>query len=283
LHLKKAFDSLYQDYHLEYLDMDPLHLVRRYSDPEDREVAGFIAAALAIGRGDLIRKAVEDVLNRMGSSPARFAGQYDPIRRQDTFKGFKYRFYREPDIGLLVFWLKQIIQRTGSLRAFFLNGYDDTDSYIGPSLSRFVRTVLSLESVPFYRNLPSKGTGIRHFLADPPDGSGCKRLNLFLRWMVRRDSLDLGLWPEISPSKLVIPLDTHIVRLGRNLGLTRRSAPGWSMALEITESLKALDPDDPVKYDFALCTVGKLNSCPENPGRRFCRSCPVVRFCRVVE
>jgi uncharacterized protein (TIGR02757 family) len=112
-------------------------------------------------------------------------------------------------------------------------------------------------------------------LADPASGGACKRLNLFLRWMVRKDPVDLGIW-NLSSSRLVIPIDTHLARLGRNLGLTRRVSPGWAMAVEITESLKRFNPEDPVRYDFALCTVGKLNPCPE---RGPCPDCPIQSRC----
>ena len=184
-------------------------------------------------------------------------------------------------MGLLIWWLNQIIREEGSIRSFFLRGYNERDEDIGPSLSRFVRAIRELEREPFYPSLPFRGSGIHHFLADPSDGSGCKRLNLFLRWMVRRDGLDLGLWQEVSPSKLVIPLDTHVSRIGRRIGLTKRRSPGWRMALEITETLRGFDPQDPVKYDFALCRVGMLNSCPAVPDRAGCSPCPVFRFCEV--
>ena len=159
-----------------------------------------------------------------------------------------------------------------------MKGYEEGDDHIGPSLSRFVRRILALATEPFYPSI-SKGTGIRHFLADPTDGSGCKRLNLFLRWMVRKDGIDLGLWKEVSAAKLIIPLDTHLIRLGTRLGLTTRKSPDWKMAVEITEALRGCDPDDPVKYDFALCTVGKLHACPARPDENRCRDCPVMPCC----
>lgn len=277
--LKKTLDELYITYHFDYLSSDPLELVRGYKDPRDQELVGFITALLAVGRADLIKNAVRSLLERMGGSPQRFIRRFDPSKDGEVFNGFVYRFYRERDVGLLVWWLKQILQGEGSIKAFFLRRYDESDENIGPSLSRFVRAILKLETEPFYPSLPRRGLGIRHCLADPSDGSGCKRLNLFLRWMVRCDGLDLGLWPEVLSSQLVIPLDTHIARIGRRIGLTKRASPDWKMALEITESLKKLDARDPVKYDFALCRVGMLGLCSVKPELKRCISCPVFDFC----
>lgn len=279
--LKKTLDELYITYHRDYLSSDPLELVRGYKDPRDQELVGFIAAFLALGRTDLIKNAVRSILERMGGSPHRFIRSFDPTKDGEVFNGFVYRFYRGRDVGLLVWWLKQILQGEGSIKAFFLRRYDESDENIGPSLSRFVRAILKLETEPFYPFLPRRGLGVRHWLADPSDGSGCKRLNLFLRWMIRCDGLDLGLWPEVLSSQLVIPLDTYIARIGRRIGLTKRASPDWKMALEITESLKKFDPQDPVKYDFALCRVGMLNGCPVKPNTLVCSSCPLFLFCKI--
>jgi len=278
--LHDMLEHLYRQYQTGYLDMDPLELVRQYDDPKDQEISAFIAAGLSIGQYELIRRAIQSVLDHMRPSPYRYVQRFDPLKEGAAFRDFKYRFYRGRDIQLLIWWIAQMIRRSGSIKGFFLNGYSASDPDIGMSLSRFVRAILKLPSMPVYPAPPPKGAGIRHFLADPMDGSGCKRLNLFLRWMVRKDALDLGLWSEISKSKLVIPLDTHITRLGRYLGLTERAAPGWNMAKEITQALRQFDPADPVKYDFALCTLGKLTDCPNPPDRIRCRSCFLFQFCR---
>jgi len=277
--LKTFLDGQVLQFDGGYLSIDPLEIVRRYKGPADQEIVGFIAAVLALGRADLIRKAVEDILERMGPFPFRFVQDFDPIKDQQLFKGFGYRFYRDRDVGLLISWLHQIVHQFGSLKNLFLDGFDKNDPHVGNAISRFVQTVRKMEPRPFYETTPAKGSGAGHFLTDPSDGGGCKRFNLFLRWMVRKDNIDLGIWPEIPTNKLVIPLDTHIARLGYNLGLTRRKSPDWKMALEITESLKVLDPDDPIKYDFALCTIGKLNPCPDNPDTIRCSSCPIKEFC----
>lgn len=275
-----TLEHLYQCYQNDYLEMDPLELVRRFPHPQDQEIAAFIAAGLAIGQVSLIRQAVRRILECMQPSPYRFIMNFDPERHQGLFQGFRYRFYRDNDVGLLMGWLAQMVRRKGSIRAFFLQSYSASDPDIGNSLVRFVDSVIALKTTPFYKKVPRKGSGIRHFLASPRDGSGCKRLNLFLRWMVRKDNIDLGLWPEVTASQLIIPLDTHIARLGRFLGFTRRSSVDWTMALEITDALRACDPEDPVKYDFAICTLGKLSDCSKKPDPEKCPSCPVFRHCK---
>ena len=278
-HLKILLDSLYGEFNTSYLDRDPLEFVKQYDSPDDQEVVGFIASALAIGRVELFRKAVQSILDIMGPSPRKYVEAFDPVRNRSDFTGFVYRFYREQDILLLMWWTHQMIQSAGSLEAFFMRDYEKDAPHIGPAMSRFVRSIFSLPVKPVMDTLPSKGSGIRHFLADPEDGSACKRLNLYLRWMVRQDHLDAGIWKDISPSQLIIPLDTHIARLGKALGLTSRQSPGWAMAVEITEALKEYDSNDPVKYDFALCTVGKLNQCPKHPGQNSCGECPIKGVC----
>ena len=279
IHLGQALESLYRKYHIDYLPTDPLEVARQYSDPEDQEIAAFIAALFALGRADLIRKTVRDILGRMGASPYRFVLEFDPRQHSALFQDFSYRFYKGRDVSLLIWWLKQMIDKTGSIRSFFLKGYESGDAHIGPSLSRFIRSIMALETRPFYSSLPAPGRGARHFLNDPVGGSGCKRWNLFLRWMVRRDGLDLGLWTEISTAQLVIPLDTYIARIGQRVGFTKRATPNWKMALEITQNLKRFDARDPVKYDFALCRVGMIHHCPVQDGECNCTYCPLYPFC----
>ena len=272
-------NQLYADYQTDYMDRDPIEFLHAYQNPMDQEIVGFLSAALAIGRVELFRKALHQIFNIMGPSPYQYVVNFNPSIQMNNFKGFVYRFYKGEDISLLIWWLHQIYEENKTLEDFFLKGFHANDETIETALSVFVNDILRLPTEPIRMEAPVKGSGIRHFLADPRDNSACKRLNLFLRWMVRQDHLDLGIWKQISPSQLIIPLDTHIARLSRCLGLSQRKSPGWNMALEITQILKQLDPQDPVKFDFALCTVGKLNACPNQSSTINCASCPLAPHC----
>jgi uncharacterized protein (TIGR02757 family) len=241
-------------------------------------VAGLFAAGLAIGRVDRVREAVQRVLHVLGPSPHRFIRAFDLREQRHVFHGFVYRFFREQDMAVLALWLHRILKTYGHLEILFMKGYRDADPDVGPALSHFVRSFRGLDTWPVVRSLPAS-SGLRAFFSDPAGGSGCKRLNLFLRWMVRRGEPDLGLWRGVDPAKLVIPLDTHVIRLGRMLGLTARATPDWKMAQEITRSIRVFEPTDPVKYDFALCHAGMERSCPDG-GRDGCDpSCPFASFC----
>ncbi|MBI3989052.1 MAG: TIGR02757 family protein [candidate division NC10 bacterium] len=268
--LKRLLDGFYRRLDSGALVFDPLQFPHRLNSPDDREIAAFLAASLAYGHGKIINQHVADVLNRMGNSPFRFVLAFDPKKDTSRFDGFVHRFNSGRDLAVLCYLLKQVLRAYGSLKASFLTGYDPDDQDIGRALTCLVEGLLRLDVSPFYAEgiLPQKA-GVRFFLPSPRDGSACKRLNLFLRWMVRKDYLDLGLWPEVTPSKLVMPVDVHVSRISQRLGLTHLKSPCWRMAEEITRNLKALDPEDPVKYDFALSHPvllkegqGLLSSCP---------------------
>ena len=171
-----------------------------------------------------------------------------------------HRWIRGVDVAALLWILRQMIERSGSIERFFLEGYSEADDDIGPALDSFSRRALALDVRRAYGRVPRR-PGVCYFFPRPSGGSACKRLNLFLRWMARRDEVDLGAWSGVPRSKLIVPLDTHVIRLGRCLRLTRYTSPGWPMARDLTASLRRLDPADPVRYDFALCHVGMMNAC----------------------
>ena len=171
-----------------------------------------------------------------------------------------------------------MVEESGSIRAFFQIGYEGTAEDIGSALDSFCTRARAFDLDHVYGGSLSR-RGFAYFFPRPVDGSACKRLNLYLRWMVRNDRVDFGLWPGVDPAKLVVPLDTHIIRVGTCLGLTRRRSPGWAMAREITAGLRRWDPADPVKYDFALCHLGMHNICGFNQTQRD-QLCPLRGICR---
>ncbi|MFQ5701870.1 MAG: TIGR02757 family protein [Acidobacteriota bacterium] len=279
--LRRHLDSLYRRYGAGFLDTDPISFPHRYDGDEDREIVAFLSAALAYGRVAQIRESIERLTAILGPRPAAFVRGFDPRRDGRRLEGFAHRFNDAHDMGLLLWYLKQILGSHGAIEAFFLDGYDASDGDVGPALASFVGRMLHLDCSPYYRErrLP-RSAGVRFFLPSPEAGSCCKRLNLFLRWMVRRsDGVDFGIWKHVSPAKLVIPLDTHVSRIASYIGLTHRRSIGWKMALEVTDRLRSLDPDDPIKYDFALCRLGILDECPRLQDPFKCRCCSLRPVC----
>lgn len=269
--LALRLDRLVRSYGVADLGNDPLLFPRRFLEREDRETVGFLASALAYGNVLQIRRSVEDALSRIadtGKTPGRFVREFEPRRDGSRFRGFVHRFNRGEDLASLFFLLRQAIASHGSLEVFFMAGMPP-GATLREGLISFVSRLESLDLGPFYRGRrPASGEGVRFFLSSPKNGSGCKRLCMFLRWMVRREDPDLGIWREISPASLVMPMDTHIARIAHRLGLIAAAHASWSNAEKLTENLRRFDAHDPVKYDFALSRVGILEGWPRKRPRR---------------
>ena len=234
--------------------------MRRFARSDDQEVVAFCAGGLAFGRVASVLQSIERLLAVMGDRPADYVRGFDPRRERPRFADLVHRWITGSDLVALVWVLKQMLDRAGSIEGFFLEGHDPQAADVGPALESFSTRALALDLRQAYGRVPRRA-GVSYFFPRPSAGSACKRLNLFLRWMVRRDALDLGVWKGVSPSALVIPLDTHVIRVGRCLRLTRYASPGWRMAADITAALRAMDPADPVRYDFSLCHLGMMNAC----------------------
>ncbi len=271
-------DDLYRTFDHVNSATDPIQIVRRYEAPEDREVAGFCAAALAFGRVASVLQSIESLLAVMGPRPAAFVRSFDPARHRTGIDPLVHRWIRGRDLVALLLVLQRMLRESGSIERFFAAGDDPGTPHIGPALEAFSTRALQTDLKAAYGRMP-KRAGVCYFFPRPSGGSACKRLNLFLRWMVRSDAIDLGVWTTVSPARLIIPLDTHVIRLGRCLRLTRYVSPGWKMAAEITGSLRALDHADPVRYDFSLCHVGMMNACGFGRAQGS-RQCPLRGVCR---
>ena len=257
--LKSALDELCRRYDRRYLDSDPVGIVRRYDDPRDREIVGLLAAGLAYGRVASIRGSLDRLLVLLGPRPSRFVLGFDARRDARRFDGFVHRFTRGRDVALFLHLVRQLAAKDG-LEAAFLKGLDAGEPTIGPALDAFGRALFAGDARPFVASgrVP-RDDGARWLLSMPGAGSVCKRSCLFLRWMVRPDDgVDCGVWRRVEPRRLVLPLDVHLQRVVVALGWTRRRTAGWPMALEATERLRRIDPDDPVRYDFALSRLGIL-------------------------
>jgi len=253
--IKALLDRAYAEYDARWIEPDPVQFVWRYQRLEDREVVGLIASALAYGTVPQIKRSVERVLGVLGPAPARAVDSLDAKSALRALEGFKHRFNDATDVACLLVLIRGMRQAHGSVERFFAP--DGTVSEVGPALEGFVRRTFALPRDGLYGRGPLPGdAGVRFFFPSPEDGSACKRLSLFLRWMVRADSVDPGGWALVPPASLLIPLDAHIINIGRSARLTTRTTPGWKMAEEITATLRRCDPKDPVKYDFALHRMG---------------------------
>ncbi|MDY7010984.1 MAG: TIGR02757 family protein [Planctomycetota bacterium] len=238
------FEGLYCDLNRRgYVHPDPLEFLYDYNDPSDREIVGLIAGSLAHGRVVQILKSVQCALRRMESSPAHFLRDASEYSLKRNFVGFRHRFSTGENLTAMLMGVKRVIERYGSLRDCFASALNDGDETVLPALSAFAKELGSVGRCG-------------HLLPDPSRRSACKRLNLFLRWMVRCDEVDPGGWDAIPAAKLIIPLDTHMHRIGLALGATRRKTADMRTALEITDAFRRISPDDPVRYDFALTRLG---------------------------
>jgi len=253
---------------------DPIRFVHRYSTRADREIVAFLASALAYGRIPQIEKDLNELFARMGESPYSFVKNFSKPDRQ-RLKSFKHRFNTGDDISDLLELLKTVLGRYSSIENFFVKGYNPYDKNIIPALSGFCDSLLDIY-IKTHDGCPSKGLG--YLLPSPSAGSACKRLNLFLRWMVRGDNVDLGLWKTIDKSKLIVPVDVHLARISGLLGFCRRKTVSLASAIEITAGFTEIEPADPVKYDFALNRLATLRKCT---GRHQsgCQFCELFGFC----
>ena len=277
--LGPALDQLYTSFNYADSATDPIQIVRRFDRPDDREVVGFCAAGLAFGRVTSVLQSIERLLAVMGNEPARYVRAFDPRRESRKFERIVHRWIRGADLVALVWLMKQMTDEARTIEGFFLEGHEAAAEDVGPALDSFSRRALALDLTAAYGRRMPKRAGVGYFFPRPSAGSACKRLNLFLRWMVRRDSLDLGVWTRVSPAQLVVPLDTHVIRVGRCLRLTRYTSPGWRMAQDITASLRRIDPSDPVRYDFSLCHLGMMNACGFSRAQRDAQ-CPLRGVCQ---
>jgi uncharacterized protein (TIGR02757 family) len=278
--LREPLERLYREFDYEgRVGRDAIEFPRRYAAADDREVVALLTACLAYGRVDLFGRALEGILRAMAPSPAAFVRDFDPGRDATAFGDFLYRFNRPRDLVAFCVAARDLLARYGTLEKCFAAGDAEPGGPIGPALERFARAFWDAD----VRGLFPRGRlsrGYRHLFPLPSAGGPCKRLHLFLRWMVRRESPDFGLWTSISPARLLIPVDTHIENMARAIGLTRRRSRNWKMAEEITARLALVDPADPVKYDFALCHKRMSGDCRDRRDLLVCAPCGLRVVCR---
>lgn len=245
--LKSKLEYHYKQFGRERLSPDPLEIPHRFTDARDIEIAAFFAAKFAYGAVSQIIKNVNDLLSRLDDQPFRVLSQTEDL--EERISGFYYRFYSTEDVISLLYAIRHIINEKGSLKGLFLEGFN-RNHLLREGIQHFSNCFIQ-----FAQKEGRLTRGFAHFFPLPDKGSACKRMNLFLRWMVREDELDFGFWKEIGKENLIIPLDLHIARISKEIGLTTRNDSSWKTAEEITMKLREFDPYDPVKYDFALCHI----------------------------
>lgn len=273
--LRHILDRFYREYDFrKRLVHDPIELPHRYQDPADIEVAGFLAASLAYGKVGLFKPVVEKILSLMGKSPYDFLAHFRTSRHSRLFHGIRYRFNRSEDIVCMLAMVRRVLRKRGSFERLFTAHFHG-EGDVGAALTGAVEEILSMDTAEVYgENV--KPSGLMQFFPTPAKGGACKRHNLFLRWMVRDRDIDFGIWKGIPKNRLVIPLDTHIMKISRCLGLTTRKSADWKTAVEITRSLEQFDPEDPLKYDFALCHQGISGLCRGTTEGTLCTGCVIM-------
>ena len=261
---------------------DPIQFVKRYDNPPDIETAGLISAVMAMGKVELIIRNLEDIFSRFDSSPSEFIDNFTG-KNARLFDNVKYRLYNSHDIKTLLWCIGEVRKKWGSLERLFSKSYNGGASKkdglrnFTEGLEFFSKTFKELARESPY----NEQRNFSHFFPQPSKGSACKRLCLFTRWMVRKKKPDFGIWKSVNPGDLVIPVDTHISRIGRYLGFTKRKSAGnWKMALEITGALKKMDPSDPIRLDFPLCHMGISGECPKKFDEEKCGNCDLKDVCR---
>lgn len=254
---------------------DPVSFVRRFTDPRDQEIVGLVAALLAFGNVKAVLRSVERVMAVLGPDPKRAVQTRTLAEWRRLLDGFVHRVYRGDDVAVVLANAGRLQRRHGSLGAYFAERLVVHDNALAPALGDFAGALRAVRGAGVE---PSRG--LRHLVPDPNSGSACKRLLLYLRWMVRsEDGVDVGAWP-VAPSVLVIPVDTHIHRIARNLGLTRSKTASWKTAEEITARLRVFNGADPVRFDFALCHHGISGDCPSRRDPSRCEPCVLRPVCR---
>jgi uncharacterized protein (TIGR02757 family) len=291
--LRERLDALRAEWRGRRLDSDPLAVPHRYPEPGEREVVAFIAASLAFGRVAAIQASVERVLAALGPRPAAFLDAWDE-RPIPELNRFVHRWVTGQDLEEFLRRVRRARQTYGSLGALFAKGdrEEETDFLEGkesrggapcadgadyvPALSTFLRTLRGDS-----RSGKAASRGLCFLLPSPSSGSACKRQHLFLRWMIRTEGFDLGLWTggRFTPARLLLPMDTHVHRISRYLGLTRRPSADLAASREATAFLRQLDPEDPVAFDWALSRLGILAECSGSPARRHCDRCAIAPVC----
>ncbi len=262
------------------LEADPVRFVHRFERPEDKELIGLLASSLSYGHVTVIRASIEKVLAVLGRRPASTLASMRGGELARELSAFVHRFTKGADVAALLFAASRCQIEHGGLGRLFSICLAAGGGDLRQAVFRFVSAIRDIDMRPV-RGRREPPAGMAYLLPDGTGPGACKRLHMYLRWMVRGpDGVDLGLWSDLSPSILLMPLDTHTGRICRYIGLTRRRDLSWRTTEEVTWHLRGIDPDDPVRYDFALAHLGISRRCPHRAGAEGCERCALGTVCR---
>jgi len=251
--IKKILDQKVKQYNQKsFIEKDPICIPHLFQKQQDIEIAAFFAAIFAWGNRTTIINKSKELMQKMDNAPYAFCLTHQPKDLKRLF-GFKHRTFNDTDLLYCIAFLKAHYQHNESLETAFFKDHQTGKriNTVEGALCNFQSYFMSMEDAP---------QRTRKHISSPAAGSTCKRLNMFLRWMIRKDhtGVDFGIWNSITPSELIIPIDVHVARIARTLGILTRPQTDWQAALELTAYCRTLDSKDPVKYDFALFSLGVI-------------------------
>lgn len=270
-------EALLARYHRrDFLSSDPIQFVHRFDAPADQEVVGLLSAMLAFGNVRSVGASIDALLTVVGENPARYIAGFDHARAAREFATLGHRWIRGADLAAYLAAVRGVLDTHGSLRELVATSWQSSEDFwqVSAAFSGALENALPKTA--------ARTRGLSFLLSPPTPGSARKRLAMYFRWMVRSDEIDLGLWKDAMPaSALRIPLDTHLSRICRYIGLSQRKSVDWKMADEVTAALSLIDPQDPVRFDFALARLGILRDCPHKVVEEKCAPCPIRPVCRL--
>ena len=242
MNLKQQLDELVLKYETkDFIKDDPIQFPHRFKEVKDIELAGFIASMFAFGNRKVFIRKLDELFNLFQNEPKNFIENFE----RKSLKGFNYRFAKEEDVEEIFLVLKKLYSSNSSLEELFKYGYETKDFH----------QMLKVVTDYFYSNMENT-FGAKYLIPDANKNGAMKRVNMFLRWLVRDGEVDLGIWKFIDKSELLIPLDTHVARISREMNLLKRNSNDFKAVKELTNELKTFDKNDPVKYDFAMFGYG---------------------------
>jgi len=272
--LKIMLDKLYSHFNdKKYIYNDPVEFPHRYKNEEDIVLIGFISALYSYGRVSLFKNVLKKIFFHLGDKPSIYLRDIDDKTIIKIASDGKYRFYKNSDIEILLKLFKNILKKE-NLIDFFASPFNSDAIVSGISLLRR-KIIFNISEI----TKTKISDGINFMFPDPKSGGPLKRIFMFLRWMVRRDEIDFGIFKNIKKSDLIIPLDTHTAHIGRLLGMTDRKSNNLKCAMEMTDFLKIINPEDPVRYDFAIAHIGISKGCKHFFVESICRDCILKGFC----